>query len=53
VLLGGERLELGDFAFKLGNGFFEIEISAHLAKGGPWDPSSTGRRASMAAGTCF
>ena len=45
VLLGGERFELGDLAFKLGNRLFEIEISAHLAKGGPWDPSSTGCRA--------
>ena len=31
VLLGGERLELGDLALQLGNGLFEIEISTHAA----------------------
>ena len=44
ALLGGERFELGDLAFKLGNRLFEIEISAHLAEGGPSDPSRAGCR---------
>src|SRR5262249_4821892 len=38
ALLGCERSQLGDLAFKLGNGLFEIEISAHLAKDCPSNP---------------
>ena len=45
ALLGGERPELGDLTFKLGNRLFEIEISAHLAKDGPSNPRPAGRRA--------
>ena len=44
TLLGGERLQLGDPAFKLGNRLFEIEIGAHAAKKDSSNPPSRARR---------
>ena len=42
VLVGGERFQLGDLTFKLGNRLFEIEVCAHVAKGGPTNPQTSG-----------
>jgi hypothetical protein len=40
VLLAGERFQLGDLAFELGNRLFEIEIGAYQIRPCPFKTSS-------------